>query len=178
MIAIYTEAATRVTYNPATGKFYWLKRPEIYGTGTATWNSRFAGTECGKVKTSGHIVIRFKVGEESYTLPAHRLAWFIFYGELPALALDHINRYPGDNRICNLRLVTTQQNAKNASLSVANKSGVCGVRKRSNGSFEAYGIVGKSYIYLGVYKTLALAEVKAKEFRHANGYTKTHGELQ
>jgi hypothetical protein len=47
-------------------------------------------------------------------IKAHRLAWFLFYGEFPQKHIDHINNDPTDNRIVNLREVTTQQNTWNA----------------------------------------------------------------
>lgn len=44
---------------------------------------------------------------------AHRVAWFLEYGEWPVLHIDHINRVRFDNRIQNLRLVTVSENVRN-----------------------------------------------------------------
>ena len=70
---LFAEAASRVDYNPTTGKFTWLAKKDVKGTGTATWNTRFAGRECGKLRDTGHITIRFKFGAYSFLIPAHRV---------------------------------------------------------------------------------------------------------
>jgi hypothetical protein len=77
----------------------------------------------GHVATKGHRQIM--VDRKLYM--AHRLAWLYVYGEHPKLLLDHINRNPDDNRICNLRLATNSQNQQNTRIKKSNKSGVKGV---------------------------------------------------
>ena len=46
------------------------------------------------------------------SISAHQYAWWIMTGEIPNV-IDHINRDKTDNRFCNLRNVTTQQNSFN-----------------------------------------------------------------
>jgi hypothetical protein len=47
-------------------------------------------------------------------MQAHRLAWLFVYGEDPGeKMIDHINGDPADNRICNLRLAKSVDNARN-----------------------------------------------------------------
>ena len=43
----------------------------------------------------------------------HRVAWLYAYGEFPKGDLDHINRVKTDNRLCNLRVVTSFENSQN-----------------------------------------------------------------
>jgi hypothetical protein len=43
----------------------------------------------------------------------HRVAWFLYYGKWPTLEIDHINGNGFDNRIINLREVSTCTNALN-----------------------------------------------------------------
>ena len=49
--------------------------------------------------------------------------WFLENGEMPTLAVDHINRDPLDNTIENLRLATVTQNGGNRTLSARNTTG-------------------------------------------------------
>lgn len=47
------------------------------------------------------------------TYYAHRLAWLYVYGEWPNKFIDHINGIRNDNRISNLRIVTSSVNCHN-----------------------------------------------------------------
>jgi hypothetical protein len=73
----------------------------------------------GHVATKGHRQIM--VDGKLYM--AHRLAWLYVYGEHPIDLVDHINRNPDDNRICNLRLATSSQNQQNTK---TRKDNLCG----------------------------------------------------
>jgi hypothetical protein len=46
-------------------------------------------------------------------LYAHHFAWYFTYGNVDFNELDHINRDKSDNRICNLRVVSRQENQWN-----------------------------------------------------------------
>ena len=105
-------------YDRDSGVFTWIKQ-----SGTIK-----IGNIAGTVHPSGHIYIKIK-GKK---YKAHRLAWLYEYGILPGADLDHINRIPSDNKISNLREVTTAENAKNRNISKRNTSGVTGVYFRRN----------------------------------------------
>lgn len=96
-------------------------------------------------------------------LKMHRLIMKAPKGSL----VDHINRDRLDNRKVNLRIVTVEQNTWNHSHKVG-KSGVRGVRKRSN-RWEAFLSVKDKFKYLGYFKTLeeakAAREQAEKELR-------------
>lgn len=53
------------------------------------------------------------INGKSYAYLAHRLAWFLYYGEQSKLFIDHINRNPSDNRIVNLRECSYAENNVN-----------------------------------------------------------------
>ena len=96
-------------------------------TGVFTWIVSRAGVKKGKIAGScnraGYIQIRI-CGASYY---AHRLAWLYVNGEFPADQIDHINRDKSDNRIENLRAVTTHENHKNMPIQSNNTSGFTGV---------------------------------------------------
>ncbi len=69
------------------------------------------------------------------------------------LQVDHINHNGLDNRRCNLRVCSNQQNAFNSVKSANRSSHYKGVSKRRNGAWEGrIGFCGKT-IYLGWFKT-------------------------
>lgn len=66
----------------------------------------------------------------------HRLAWFLVHGEWPKEQIDHINGVRDDNRLCNLREATVQQNLQSRPMHKRNQLGVKGVT-RVKGKFRA-----------------------------------------
>ena len=86
-----------LNYNPKTGVFTCLK----------TSGTRKPGDKVGFV--SGRYLQINICGKK---LRGHQIAWFLTHGRMPT-TIDHINGDGLDNRICNLREVTTQQNIHN-----------------------------------------------------------------
>ena len=103
-------------YSPDTGEFRWkfnLSRKTVIGS--------VAGTTNG----GGYIQIRL----HGKIYAAHRLAVLWVTGRTPNDVVDHKNHNKADNRWCNLRLATKQENQ-------CNRKGLAGVRKRGN-SYQA-----------------------------------------
>lgn len=101
-------------YNPDTGIF----------TNKVTRNSRAVkGANLNPNNENGYG--RVAINGERYYL--HRLAWFYEYGTWPKNQIDHINGISTDNRINNLREVSSQQNSFNRTpLNYTSKyKGVC-----------------------------------------------------
>ena len=82
------------TYDPETGLVY-NKNKEI-----------------GFKTNSGYKKLGLRVGEKVYILSLHQFAWYFTHKECVE-EIDHINNIKTDNRICNLRAVTKQQNQWN-----------------------------------------------------------------
>lgn len=113
-------------YEPDTGLLFWHRRPvEMFPDKRAwkIWNTRYAGKEA------------FTSGKDGYRngrifnrpFRAHRVIWAIFYGENPAMEIDHINGDRSDNRIDNLRHIAGAENQRNKSINKNNTSGFLGV---------------------------------------------------
>ena len=91
-----------LNYEKETGKFYWK---------IAKSSKTIIGKEAGTLHPNGYIYIRI----DGFGFRAHRLAWFYVNKKWPTLEIDHINRIKTDNRIDNLRDVTSKENQNNKS---------------------------------------------------------------
>lgn len=143
----FTFVKERLAYDPETGIFTWKVRPR---------NRTPIGTVAGGVRSSdGYARIQVAKG---LRVPAHRLAWLLTHGVWPEHEIDHINGVRDDNRLCNLRSATPEQNQANQGIRKNNASGFKGVSFHEKGNkYQAHiGIKGKS-TYLGLFATAELA---------------------
>lgn len=169
-----------LVYNPTTGEFVWRERTPAHFAPTARrtpewlcrwWNTRFANTQAGSYDPHKYLLIR--VNGTDYR--AHRIAWMLTHGEAP-LFIDHINGDPTDNRLCNLRSVSREDNAKNAKRRTDNQSGVTGVSYfRPKNTWRARINYKGATITLGYYRSKeeAIAARKAAETLYL--YHTNHG---
>lgn len=88
-------------YDPESGLLRWKRR----------FGHQAAGSVAGSVDRKGHL--RVALDRQRYGV--HRIAWTMMTGQSPDDLIDHINGVPGDNRWCNLRQATEQQNNWNTS---------------------------------------------------------------
>lgn len=150
-----------LTYNPETGVFTWA----VNRKGGAK-----AGDRAGRVRSDGYREIRVDGG----FYQASRLAIIYTDGQFNcALEVDHINRVKDDDRRCNLRLVTPQQNKQNIGASRNTLSGLLGVSwLPSKRRWLARICHEGKRKYLGIFKTSEEAHaayVKAKRELHKFG---------
>ena len=95
-----------LSYDKNTGHFSWLiKKNGMKDT-------------VGTVNSDGYICI----GINGKIYKSHRLAWLYTYGVLPKGVIDHINGDKSDNRISNLRDVSSKINSQNMRRSKSNNS--------------------------------------------------------
>jgi len=143
-------------YNPKTGLFIKKKNGKVVG------NRHHSG------------YIRICIGNKQFQ--AHRLAWLFQYGEEPDGFIDHINGVRDDNRISNLRVVTKQENSKNAKRPCNNSSGVCGVKwQESNKRWIATIGVDYTDVYLGCFENFSDAVNARKNAEVLYGFHENHG---
>lgn len=118
-------------YDPETGIIYrkWPTRGE-------------KATGCPN--SEGYLLI--SVNGHNYS--AHRLIWMYLYGTWPKDTIDHINGIRSDNRLCNLRACTQQQNVCNMKGHPRNTSGYKGVTL-VNGKWKAGIKANGKAIYIG-----------------------------
>ena len=151
-------------------------------TGDISFNSdRYArkvkGKIAGWVKTdekrqTSYRELRFN----GRTVKAHRLAWRIFYNEWPSGIIDHINGNGLDNRICNLRVVSSVDSARNKPRQRNNTSGVNGVNfYKPTGKWVAKISLNGFRKTIGYYSTLEEAAKAREKYEAKEGYDKNHG---
>ena len=115
------ELRSRLLYRPETGKFFWIK--------TTKYHPEILGTEAGTIRIYKHNNKKYRwVKIDSHAYPAHRLAWFYFYGEWPKGMIDHKDGNSLNNKIVNLNDATSFMNTQNHKV-IIKKSGLpTGVR--------------------------------------------------
>jgi hypothetical protein len=116
------------TYDPETGK--------IFGV---------IGKEIKSKHKNGYICIGGSTHFKG-NLYGHHYAWYMIYGNVDFNLLDHINRNPLDNRICNLRIVNHQENSFNK-----DNKGYC-FNKNKN-KWQSQIMVNYKQIHLGLFNT-------------------------
>jgi hypothetical protein len=137
-------------YDPETGVF----------TNRVTRRGSLAGARVGSKDAHGHI----NIGINYHTYKAHRLAWLYVYGEWPPDCIDHINRDPADNRICNLRVADKSVNAHNTGPRCDTRSGEKGVswHKAAN-KWRAYYTNRGVTMHIGLFDTFEEAVSRRRE---------------
>ncbi len=142
-----------MSYEPATGKFIWLDRPNAP-------MFRYGGKEAGSVNNKGYVSIC--VEEKRYL--AHRLAWLYMTGVWPSHEIDHRNRDKQDNSWINLCDASHIENCHNKGIASNNTSGARGVSKHRN-KWQARIRINYKLIHLGVFDTYedAVAARRAAE---------------
>lgn len=136
-------------YEPDTGNMFWLISPQ---------NRLAPGSQAGTRKSCGYLYVAYK--RKSYSF--HRLAWALTHGEWP-LVVDHADGDPTNNRLANLRNTNWANNVRNRKVNKTSRSGVKGVRKRTDSSsFTAAIRDGNKLRHLGTFKTVEEAHAAYK----------------
>lgn len=98
------------TYNPETGDLVRIRETT---RSNGRLHSQGVGRVAGYKKKNGYLGVMVTHEGVSYQVLAHRLAWLLYNGKMPAKMIDHINGNRRDNRICNLREADASTNQQN-----------------------------------------------------------------
>ena len=148
-----------------------LKDALLYFPKTGAFLRRPSGKRAGSVNKKGYWVIGIK--QKLYQ--AHRLAFLYMTGKFPDQEVDHRNHDKSDNRWDNLRDVSGSKNARNAKLSVKNKSGYTGVYATESGDWVAKISDGKKVQTIGIFDSKMDAALARRFAEQRLGYHPNHG---
>lgn len=175
------ELRQKLDYNPVKGILTW-RRKSGSTSRIKAWNTKFAGKPALNSirKHSGYKYgkIQETNGTFVFQLKAHRICYMLHHGtSIPNdMVVDHINGDRSDNRISNLRLITSQENTKNQRRPVNNKSGHIGVRKpNKKNKHGAYIVVEGKHKDLGLFDNFEDACEARKKAEIKYGYHENHG---
>jgi hypothetical protein len=145
----FTKYNSIFSYDSDIGHLYWKIHPR-YGVNI--------GDIAGYLRKNGYVHIMC----ERKPIAAHRLAWLLTHKEWPKGEIDHINGIRNDNRLCNLRDVSSRVNGQNKYWHRNGK--LLGARydKRS-GNWNAYINIEDVFYSLGCYPTEEQASVQYKK---------------
>lgn len=164
-------------YDPLTGNLWWRRRARKWfksDRGWKRWNTIFSNKIAFSSINKGYLV--GTIFDKQYL--AHRIIWLMIYGKYPKGKTDHKNRVRSDNRLKNLKDVTSIQNGQNANLRCDNTSGIVGVSwKKLENKWQVLIGVNNKYIYLGCFDDFdeACKVRKAAEVEH--GFSQNHGRI-
>ena len=145
-------------------------------TGDLIWRVNRGGKKVGDVAGCMHSGGYRQVSINGTLYLSHRVALLLHNGVWPPDQVDHKNHVRDDNRINNLRMVSSLENCRNQELRGVSRSGVTGVYwYKAYSNWTAQIMVRGRNIFLGYFddKRDAIAARKAAEITY--GFHRNHG---
>lgn len=152
-------------YDRDTGLFKWRKTNS---------NSAVKGSNAGTVSVSAKKkYLKVRIDKTLYY--CHRLVFLYEFGIYPD-KVDHIDGNGLNNKINNLRSVTSVKNSQNVRISNSNTSGVMGLSwNKGYGKWHCYITVNKKRVQLGYYDDFFEACCARKSAERKYGFHMNHG---
>lgn len=169
-------------YCPCSGHLYWKRRPQsdFFSIGSfRTWNTRFANKPAGyKSQSTKNKNTYIKVQYKGKNFYAHRIIASMELGIPEGMEVDHINGDGCDNRLLNLRVVSSSENSMNLRYSPRNKTGCFGVVKdKRSGKWLAQIKKGRKNRWLGLFDKFEDAKKARIDAEQKLGFGPSHGLL-
>jgi len=141
-------------YDGATGLLYWRDRPKNHFETESAWK-RHKTLRSGKpiltTNAYGYKVARLSQESKHKLFLCHRIVYAMFYGDRDMI-VDHVNGDRLDNRIENLRAVSSRENLLNTS--VKKKQGLKGAYYEADrGKWLSQIKINYKSFYLGRFDT-------------------------
>jgi hypothetical protein len=132
-----------------------------------------SGSVAGSYGKHARYLSVMMLGKKYYV---HRIAWLMSYGEFPQLTIDHINHNRLDNRLINLRVVSSIENKRNQKQHITNSSGITGVYfETDRNKWHSQIKVIDSTKHLGRFNDLFSAVCARKSAEIHYGFHENHG---
>lgn len=167
-------------HDPETGRLFWRERDvSLFPDGkqsaaqtAASWNSRFAGKEAGKLSDGW-----MRVGILGRQYSAARVCFAMENGFWPAEKLNHVDGDVKDNRLSKLREATPLEIARNRRRMSANASSkITGVTwNKVRRKWAAYIYVSRTYKFLGHFESIEAAAACRKLAEAQFGFNPDYG---
>lgn len=142
-------------------------------TGVVTWKEKVSrNTNIGDIAGFKNVQNRYYLTFKNKHYLAHRVIWYLVYGEWPVGVIDHLDGNGLNNKLANLRVVTQRVNVENQRKAKSNnKIGLLGVSLVPNSKTRYYArikVKGIKY-FLGCFDSPEEAHeryIKAKRALH------------
>ncbi|CAI1021899.1 HNH endonuclease signature motif containing protein [Serratia ficaria] len=141
------------------------------------WNTKFSNKIAGSVAKDRPGLSYVVIGINYKPYKAHRIIWSIHHGEITnGEEIDHINHDGTDNRLENLRLVTSSENKRNRTKQRNNSTGHTGVHwNGKTKKWRAMIQVNGKIKHLGYFIDIGDAVKARKSAEIENGFFEGHG---
>lgn len=167
-------------YCPNSGSLTWADRPEdhfLVRRAFLHFRKRHAGKPAlNAVNSNGYKQGAITFCGSAVALRAHVVAWAMGTGSWPDGQIDHINGDRLDNRLSNLREVSSVENGRNQKLRNTNSSGINGVHWRKDvAKWAACICVDGKTKHLGSFETVEDAAKARAAADLKYGFHSNHG---